>query len=161
VGDSVTQGLERSSPTRGEQYMNGLTAGAFGCRHKDVEVLPLADARGNAVVLRPHLCSTSSEILEALLRRNISSTSRDGPEITVESDDLRNVRKRTPPRRCVDDVSTFELSKYEDVMGPPRVRSRPFLVPPLYPPAAVTFISELGELVGARWKYLTKYRYQY
>jgi hypothetical protein len=47
VGDSVAQGLERSSPTRGEQYMIGLTAclaGAFGCRHKDVEVLPLVDA---------------------------------------------------------------------------------------------------------------------
>jgi len=110
------------------------------------------------VVLRPHFCSTSSEILEAWLSRKISSTSRDGPEITVESDDLRNVRKRMPPRR-VDEVSAFELSKYRDAMGPPRVRSRPFLVPPLYPPAAVTCLSEFAELVGARWKYLTKYHY--
>jgi hypothetical protein len=113
------------------------------------------------VVVCPHLCSTSSEILEALLRRKISSTSRDGLDITVESDDLRNVRRRMPPRRRVGEVSTFELSKYGDAMGPPIVKSRPFLVPPLYPPAAVTFLSEFARLVGARWKYLTKYHYQY
>ena len=106
------------------------------------------------MVLRPHLCSMSSEILEARLRRRISSTRRDGPEITVESDDLRNVRKRMPPRRRDADVLAFELSKYGDGIGPPMVRSRPFRVPPLYPPAAATFLLEFDELVGARWKYL-------
>ena len=76
----------------------------------------------------------------------------------VESDDLRNVRKSMPPRRRDDGVSTFEPSKYEDAMFPlPMVRSRPFLVPPLYPPAAVGCLFELDALLGARWKYLQKF----
>ena len=124
----------------------------FGRRYIEVgEALLLVDVRGNAVVLRPHLCSTSSEILQALLRRKTSSTRRDGPEITVASDDLRKVRKRIPPRRSDDDVSTFELAKCGDVMLPlPMVRSRPFLVPPLYPPATLAFLFEFEALVGLR-----------
>ena len=125
------------------------------CKEVD-ETLLLVDDGGNATVLRPHLCSTSSEILETLLSRRTSSTSKDGPEITVASDDLRSVRRRMPPRRSDDGLSTFVLSKCGDTMGPLMVKSKPFLVPPLYPPAAVTFLFGFDDLVGARWKYLWK-----
>ena len=134
------------------------TVGTLGRKYKAVdELLLLVDTGGNAAVSCPHLCSTSSEMLQASLRRSISSTRRDGPEITVESDDRRKLRKRMPPRRRDDGVSMFELPKYGDAMVPlPMVRSRPFLVPPLYPPAAVTFLFEFDALVGARWKYLQR-----
>jgi hypothetical protein len=67
VEEAVVRGLERSSPTRGEQYTIGLAVSlldVLGRRYKEVgEALLLEDTGGNAEVSCPHLCPTSSEIL--------------------------------------------------------------------------------------------------
>lgn len=65
-----------------------------------------SDDGGNAEVSSDHLVCTSSAMLDAPLSRKISSTRREGPDITLPSSDdvdiRRNVRKRAPPRRiCV------------------------------------------------------------
>src|ERR1700722_20778460 len=91
---------DSSRPIRGERYTVGFEAPevfVFGWRRNQSEGNVPLDGTGNAVRSPAHFRVTSSDILEALLRRRISSTSKDGPEITLESETLRMVRRRIPP----------------------------------------------------------------
>lgn len=93
---------------------------------------PPPEDAGNADIFLFHLWATRSEMLVALLRRMISSTSKEGPEIILESGTRRNVRKRIPPV-SVSQLLDLTSLKYGDAIGPPMVRSRPLRVPPRYP----------------------------
>jgi hypothetical protein len=87
-----------------------------------------------------HFSLTSSGISEAPLVRNNSSTSKDGPDITVESESLRTDRSRMPPRIVGIGEEGAEGAWEEDVgmigesdsdeLRIPMVKSSPFREPP-------------------------------
>ena len=86
--------------------------------------------------------------------RKISSTTKDGPEITLPSDMRLMERIRTPPRgigMSIFWLSTFksDLGAEECITGAPNVRSNPFRVPPRKPPAAVCDGASVFELWSA------------
>src|SRR6266851_4566876 len=78
----------------------------------------------NADILPSHLSLTSSGMSEALLVRNNSSTSREGPDMTVESVTLRRVRRSMPPRTGTD----WGVEESGELRVP-MVRSSPFREP--------------------------------
>jgi hypothetical protein len=103
-------GWERSRPMRGDLY---IWSGA----RVDVDVVVVAvsltpmkrvtgfksgfsaeDGARNADMSPNHFSLTSSGMPSAPLDRNNSSTSREGPDMTVESKTLRRVRSSMPPR---------------------------------------------------------------
>src|SRR5882724_3538503 len=69
---------------------------------------------------------TSSAMFRDSVIPRILSTRREGPDMTPPFWPIwRMERKRIPPRQC-----TEVSGKNEDVIGMPKVRSKPFRVPP-------------------------------
>lgn len=89
--------------------------------------------------------------LGAPLTRSSSSTSSEGPEMSVPSETRRMLRRRIPPR--VEDSGSID-EVWEGKAGPPKVRSTPLRVPPLNPVKDVTDLVGSGDLLGDLWKYL-------
>lgn len=115
-------------------------------RYIDIEGVAISPPLGNAAIFPAHFSDTSSSMLDAPWRRRISSTSNEGPDITFESDTLRMVRRSTPPRR----IEVLLCDVDVPATGLPMVKSTPFLLPPLYPPAAVCDKGEFEAYVGER-----------
>lgn len=80
----------------------------------------------NADMSRNHFSLTSSGMSSAPLDRNNSSTRREGPDMTVESETLRRVRSNMPPRTGTG--WAFEVEESGE-LGVPIVRSSPFREP--------------------------------
>jgi hypothetical protein len=78
----------------------------------------------NADMSPNHLSLTSSGMPSAPLDRNNSSTSREGPDMTVESETLRRVRSNMPPR-----TRTGWASEGSEELKVPIVKSSPFREP--------------------------------
>ena len=85
---------------------------------------PASEGARNADMSPDHFSLTSSGMSAAPLARKSSSTSREGPDMTVESEILRRVRSSMPPRTRTGCV--FEES---GKLGVPMVRSSPFREP--------------------------------
>src|SRR3979490_377797 len=81
----------------------------------------------NADISPDHFSLTSSGMSSALLDRNNSSTSREGPDMTVESETRRGVRSSMPPRTGAGWVweEDWELGE----LSIPMVKSSPFREP--------------------------------
>ena len=114
----------------------------------------------------PHIVETSSVMLSVLLRDRIWSTRSEGPEMTLEPDTRRMVRRRAPPRRSgaslgaslggpsgwiSEDESAGKYGLALEVGGgAPSVKSRPLRDPPLYSVRLVKLRWESNERLGAR-----------
>ena len=99
-------GCEMSRPMRGERYMRSCAVGASsldklaeGMRTRRMVERRDSDGGGKTDMSFSQMSETRSAIFDALLRRRISSTKREGPEITLASLARRTERKRIPPRR--------------------------------------------------------------
>jgi len=106
-------------------------------------------------------------MLAVLLRDRIWSTRSEGPEVTLESDTRRIVRRRMPPRRSwgslgavlggssgwIPDGGKYGLAFEAGggvLEGAPSVKSTPLRVPPLYSVGLVGLRWESNERLGAR-----------
>ena len=78
----------------------------------------------NADMSPNHFSLTSAGISSAPLDRNNSSTSREGPDMTVESETLRRVRNSMPPR-----TGTGWAFEESGELRVPIVKSSPFREP--------------------------------
>ncbi|SRR6266436_1017522 len=82
------------------------------------------DGARNADMSPNHFSLTSSGMSSAPLDRNNSSTSKEGPDMTVESATLRRLRSNMPPR-----IGTGWAFEGSGELRVPIVRSNPFREP--------------------------------
>ncbi|SRR6266404_387005 len=85
------------------------------------------DGTRKADISPSHFSVTSSEMPGQPLQRNSSSTSREGPDTTSESETLRRDRSKIPPRTGIG----RDEGEWEDggESGVPIVKSSPFREP--------------------------------